>query len=117
MSPDDIKALRRVIGATQRDLAEALEIDVALVRDWEKGERFPTLANCQSMEKLRGAPPIKKKGAKTPIELLGDPAFFVLVRKLLTHAPLRAEVDKLAAGYADPLDDPDDDAKPRAGKA
>ena len=33
MSPDDIKALRKTIGVTQRDLAEALEVDVALVRD------------------------------------------------------------------------------------
>lgn len=116
MTPDDIKALRRVIGATQRDLAVALEIDVSLVRDWEKGERFPTLGNCQSMETLRSSPPIKKKGVRTPMQLLADPGFFTLVRKLLAHAALRAEVEKLAAGYADPLDD-GDDPKPRAGKA
>ena len=116
MSPDDIKALRRAIGATQRDLAEALAVEVALVRDWEKGDRFPTLANCQVMEKLRSGPPIKKKGARSPMELLADPGFFTLVRKLLTHAPLRTEVEKLAASYGDPLEDTDD-PKPRPGKA
>lgn len=105
MSPEEIKTLRRATGLSQRDLAEALQVDVALVRDWEKGERFPTRAHCEAMEALRKNPPPRKGRAKSPLELLADPGFFALLRKLLAHAPLRAEVEKLAASWPDPLDE------------
>jgi transcriptional regulator with XRE-family HTH domain len=106
VSPDEIKAVRRAAGVTQKELAELLSVDVALVRDWEKGERFPTKAHCDSMEAVAKNPPPRAKGKNpSPMQLLGDPAFFALVRKLLAHKALRAEVDKLAAGYPDPLDE------------
>lgn len=110
VKPEEIKNLRRTLGMTQRDLAEALQIDVALVRDWEKGERFPTRAHCMAMEALRAHPPARKSRAKRPMELLADPEFFTLVRKLLVHAPLRAEVEKLARDYPDPLEGDEDEA-------
>ena len=105
MTPDEIKEVRRVTGMSQKDLAEALSVEVALVRDWEKGQRFATKANCDAMEALRANPPPRKKGRdRSPLELLADPGFFLLVRKLLAHAALRTAVEKLAVEYADPLD-------------
>jgi transcriptional regulator with XRE-family HTH domain len=109
VTPDDIKALRKSTGLTQKELAEALELDVSVVRDWEKGERFPTKANCDAMAQIEANPPPRKKGrAKEPLELLADPVFFTLVRKLLAHATLRAEVETLAAKFPDPLDGSED---------
>jgi transcriptional regulator with XRE-family HTH domain len=112
VTPDEIKTLRRAVGVTQKQLAQELEIDVVLVRDWEKGERFPTKAHCEQMAALRARPPARKAAAPvalSPMALLADPAFFLLVRKLLAHAGLRAEVTKLAESHPDPLDDDDDD--------
>ena len=109
MSPDEIKAVRKALGVTQRDLAELMELEVALVRDWEKGDRFPTKAHCDKMEALRKDPPPRKKGrARSPMELLADAGFYTVLRKLLAHAELRAEVEKLAVKYADPLDEGED---------
>jgi transcriptional regulator with XRE-family HTH domain len=105
VTPEDIRAVRRAAGLSQKDLAEALAVEVAMVRDWEKGERFPTRAHCEAMARLREQPPVRARGrAPTPLQLLGDPGFFTLVRKLLAHHALRAEVEKLAAGYPDPLE-------------
>ena len=110
VTPDEIKAVRRATGLSQKELAEALSVEVVLLREWEKGERFPTKANCAAMEALKANPPPPRKKGKdrSPMELLGDPGFFVLVRKLLTHSTLRAAVEKLAAEFADPLDADDD---------
>lgn len=115
MTPDDIKALRKATALTQRDLADALAVDVSLVRDWEKGDKFPTKAHCDAMEAVRAKPPVssakKGKGAekkpRTPMQLLADPELFALVRKLLAHAPLREAVYELAGKYQDPLDESD----------
>lgn len=105
MSPEEIRTLRKELGVTQRQLADALKIDVDLVRDWEKEESFPTKAHCEAMEKLRANPPPKvPKNSASPMQVLGDPKFFALVRKLLSHPKLRAEVEKLSAEYSDPLD-------------
>lgn len=105
MTPDEIKALRRTVGVSQKELAAALHVEVGLVRDWEKSERFPTRSHCDAMASLQSGP--KSRGGtesdRSPIELLGDPGFFLLVRKLLAHAPLRMAVETLAAAYDDPL--------------
>ena len=105
MSPDEIRSLRKDLNLTQRQLAEALKLDVDAVRAWEKEESFATKAHCEAMERLRANPPPRvPKGSVSPMQVLGDPKFFGLVRKLLTHAKLRAEAEKLAAEYPDPLD-------------
>ena len=44
-----------------------------------------------------------KKGA-TPMQVLADPKFFALMRKLLAHPKLRAETEKLAGDYPDPAE-------------
>lgn len=38
---DDVIALRRFIGLTQVELAEALGISVHTLRNWEQGRRYP----------------------------------------------------------------------------
>ncbi len=105
MSPEEIRALRSELGLSQRQFADALKIDVARVRAWESDEEFPTKAWCDAMEKLRANPPPKvpKKGA-TPMQVLADPKFFALMRKLLAHPKLRAETEKLAGDYPDPAE-------------
>lgn len=106
MSPDEIRTLRRELSMSQRDLAEALSIEVELVRAWERDEAFPTRAAIVAMEKLRANPPRRApKRAPSVFQLLGDPGFMTLVRKLLAHPKLRAEVERLAADHPDPLDE------------
>ena len=104
MTADDIKALRKELGITQRALAEALKLDVAEVRAWESAEGFATKAHCEAMEGLRANPPPKAKKNPSPMQLLADPKFMLLVRKLLAQPKLRAEVERLAAEHPDPLD-------------
>jgi putative transcriptional regulator len=40
-SGDDVVALRRFIGLTQKDFADALGISVHTLRNWEQGRRKP----------------------------------------------------------------------------
>jgi len=106
MTPDEIKSLRRVLSFTQRQLAEALSLDVATVRAWEREELFPTKAHCTAMEKLRANPPPRPaKGEVPPMKVLADPAFHTLLRKLLAHPGLRAECTRLAADLPDPAEE------------
>lgn len=102
MSPEEIRSLRKDLGMTQRQLADALKVDVEVARSWEKEESFPTKAHCDAMEKLRANPPPKVSKGATPMQVLSDPKFFALVRKLLAHPKLRAEAEKLAGEYPDP---------------
>ena len=104
MTADDIKALRKELGITQRALAEALKIDVAEVRGWEASEGFATKAHCEAMARLRTNPPPKPTKNASPLQLLADPKFLLLLRKLLAHPKLRADAEKLAADHPDPLE-------------
>ena len=107
MTPDDIKALRKDLACTAKELAQALGIEQATVLAWEKGELFPTKPFIDKMEALRargpGAVPKKAKGGD-PMQQLGDPAFWEVVRKIAAHKKLRDEVVKMAAAYPDPLE-------------
>ncbi|MCK5806555.1 MAG: helix-turn-helix domain-containing protein [Lentisphaeria bacterium] len=40
-SGEDVAALRRFVGLTQKDFAEALGISVHTLRNWEQGRRKP----------------------------------------------------------------------------
>lgn len=40
-SGEDVAALRRFMGMTQEELAEAMEISVHTLRNWEQGRRRP----------------------------------------------------------------------------
>jgi transcriptional regulator with XRE-family HTH domain len=108
VTPDDLKALRKELGCTAKELAGALGLEQATVLAWEKGDLFPTKQFIDKMEAFRakgpGAIPKKAKGSD-PLKQLGDPALWELVRKLLVHKKLRDEATKLAAAYPDPADD------------
>lgn len=104
MSPDELKALRKDLSCTAKELALALDLEQATVMAWEKGELFPTKAYIDRMEALRrnpGAIPRKAKGPD-PMKVLVDPSFWELIRKLTAHKKLRDEVTKLAQAYTDP---------------
>jgi transcriptional regulator with XRE-family HTH domain len=108
MSPDDLKALRRDLSCTAKELAAALGLDQKTVLAWEKGELFPTKQYIDKMEELRAkgtsSIPKKSKGAG-PFAVLADAAAWELIRKILANKKLRDDCAKLAAGYPDPKDD------------
>jgi transcriptional regulator with XRE-family HTH domain len=108
VTPDEIKALRKDLVCTAKELAQALGIEQSTVLAWEKGDLFPTKAFVDKMAALRArgpaAIPKKAKGAE-PMKVLADPALWELVRKIVAHKKLRDEVMKLAAPYADPAQD------------
>ena len=108
MTPDELKALRKELACTAKELAAALGLDQATVLAWEKGELFPTKKFIDKMEAFRakwpGAIPKKAKGGD-PVKHLGDPLVWELFRKLLAHKKLRDEVAKLASGYPDPAEE------------
>jgi DNA-binding transcriptional regulator YiaG len=105
VTPDEIKALRKELVCTAKELAQALGIEQSTVLAWEKGDLFPTKAFVDKMAQLRArgpaAIPKKAKGAD-PMKVLSDPALWELLRKLVAHKKLRDEVVKLAAAYGDP---------------
>jgi transcriptional regulator with XRE-family HTH domain len=105
VTPDEIKALRKDLACTAKELAQALGIEQSTVLAWEKGDLFPTKAFVDKMAALRArgpaAIPKKAKGAE-PMKVLADPALWEVVRKIVAHKKLRDEVLKLAAPYADP---------------
>ena len=108
MTPDVIKALRKDLRCTAKELAIALGLEQTTVLAWEKGDLFPTKAFVDKMAQLRArgpaAIPKKAKGAD-PMKVLADPLLWELVRKLAANKKLRDEVAKLAASYPDPAQD------------
>jgi transcriptional regulator with XRE-family HTH domain len=108
MTPDEIKALRKELACTAKELAAALDVAQATVLAWEKADLFPTKAYIDKMNALRAkgpsAIPRKAKGGD-PMKALGDPSVWQLVRKILVHKKLRDEATKLAEKYPDPLEE------------
>jgi transcriptional regulator with XRE-family HTH domain len=108
VTPDEIKALRKELACTAKELAGALALEQATVLAWERAELFPTRQYVERMNALRaagpGAVPRKSKGA-SPVKALADPLVWELLRKILAHKKLRDETAKLAAGYPDPADE------------
>ena len=109
MSPEAIKALRKELACTAKELATTLGIDQKEVLAWEKADLFPTKAFVERMEALRakgpGAIVRKTKGIVDPVKALADPKLWELLRKLAAHRKLRDEVSKLAEPYPDPADE------------
>jgi transcriptional regulator with XRE-family HTH domain len=105
VTPDEIKALRKELACTAKELAAALGIEQATVLAWEKAELFPTKAYVDQMNALRargpGAIPRKAKG-DNPVKALADAKVWELLRKIAAHKKLREEVAKLAEKYPDP---------------
>ena len=110
MSPEEIKALRKELACTAKELAAALGIDQPTVLAWEKAELFPTKAFVDRMAELRAkgsaAIPRKSRGAGgDPVKSLADPIVWALLRKIAAHKKLRDEVVKLADKYPDPANE------------
>ena len=105
VSPDEVKRARTALQCTTRELAAALGVDAATISGWERGELFPTKKHVEALEKLVAAGPAavpkKAKGAD-PLDALHDPDVWTLVRKLLAHPKLRAEIARIAEKYDDP---------------
>ncbi len=108
MTPEEIKALRKDLSCTAKELAAALDLEQKVVLSWEKGELFPTKQYVDRMSALRGkgpgAIPRKAKGPD-PMKVMTDPAFWAITRKIAFHKKLRDEVTKLASVYADPANE------------
>lgn len=109
MSPDELRAARKVLACTAKELAETLGVPPAEVTAWEREESFPTKRWVDKIGALVAQGPSaiarkKKKSPKSlsPMEALADAETWALIRKILTHNELRAECTKLAEGYADP---------------
>src|SRR5580658_10982987 len=112
MSPEAIKALRRELGCTARELAAALAIEQDTVLAWERSDLFPTKRHVDMMEALRKKGPSavprkprRKSAPASPLHALADPGLWRLLRKLIAHPELRAAAEKLAEPYADPADE------------
>jgi len=108
VTPDELKALRKDLSCTAKELAGALGLEQATVLAWEKGELFPTKQYIDKMETLRGKGPSaipKKAKGEHPMKALTDPQVWLLIRKLAAHKKLRDAVGKLAEAYPDPAAD------------
>jgi transcriptional regulator with XRE-family HTH domain len=120
VTPDEIKALRRELGCSAKELAAAIGVDQATVFAWERREKFPTKQYVDQMAALRARGPssIPRKtkplakssaadsqadGSNAPVlRALADPALWEILRKLLANESLRNEVARLAQRYPDP---------------
>ena len=108
MSPDEMKALRRELSCTAKELATALGLEQKTVMAWETGELFPTKQYIDAMDALRAKGPSaipRKSRGEDPVKALADPAVWQLVRKIAAHKKLRDAVVKLAAAYPDPAEE------------
>jgi len=108
MTPEEIKALRKELACSAKELAAALGVEQATVLAWEKAELFPTKAYVDRMSELRTKGPSsipKKAKGGDPIKALSDPQVWELLRKIAAHKKLRDEVAKLAEKYPDPAAD------------
>ncbi|HEV3189214.1 MAG TPA: XRE family transcriptional regulator [Polyangiaceae bacterium] len=109
VTSDEIKALRKELGCTARELAISIGVDQATVLAWEKADLFPTKAYVDRMGELQKKGPDAvvriAKGAVDPAKALADPQVWQLLRKIAVHKRLRDEVAKLAEKYPDPAVD------------
>lgn len=101
-----------MLHCTAKELAGTLNVPLADVQAWEAGERFPTKQWVNRMAQLaeRGPGAVVRAAKRTgpqqssPLAQLDNPEIWMILRKLLSHPKLLAEVSKVAASYKDPLD-------------
>jgi transcriptional regulator with XRE-family HTH domain len=106
LTPEALKAARKDLSCTAKELAQVLGLEQSVVLAWEKGELFPTKQYIDKIEALRkqgpSAIPKKAKVATEPMKVLADPRILELLRKVISHKKLRDDVLKMADGYDDP---------------
>ncbi|MBK8256055.1 MAG: helix-turn-helix domain-containing protein [Polyangiaceae bacterium] len=107
MTGEEIKALRRKLDITARQLGERLGVDQKTVLAWEREEIFPTKKHVEAMhaQTADGAVTSPKPGVHSVPSIwndLSNPAVWKLFRKILAHDELREKVTQLAENYEDP---------------
>jgi transcriptional regulator with XRE-family HTH domain len=113
VSPEEIKALRRELGASIKDFSQALGIEQTKLLAWETGSEFPTKRMVVAMQALSttpkaGTPATGSRQAPLATEhadalgRLADPALWELLRKLMSYPELFQSCRKLAESFEDP---------------
>jgi len=107
MQPEDVKRLRDELACSVGELAATVGVDVKTVLAWESGDLFPTKRHADRLKALerQGPSAVKKRSSKkavTGLDLLDDPRFWKVVRKLVVHSELFAKVEKLSEAYDEP---------------
>ncbi len=112
MTGKEIRALRGTLGLSAGALGSKLGVEAATVLAWEREELFPTKRPLESLLALQGEARGKDEGKgegvrrstdEGVIQALADPAVWELLRKVLAYPELRQEVERIAAGYPDPV--------------
>jgi transcriptional regulator with XRE-family HTH domain len=98
-----VQTLRVRIGLSTLQLAQQLGVSQQLILDWESATRFPTLRHVRALARLEalGARPDAAPAQRLNTPRL-DAEFAELLRKLLAHPALYAEVIRLAQNFNDP---------------
>jgi transcriptional regulator with XRE-family HTH domain len=113
VSPEEIKQLRQDLKLSARELASAIRAEAEDVWAWENGERFPTKRFVSRMLALRKKSGVSVQAQAEPrapattsgqesMRGLADPVLWQIVRKLLAHPALFADVTELAKRFTDP---------------
>src|SRR5690349_4837864 len=109
MQPDDVRRIREALACSIGELAAAVGVDVKTLLAWESGDRFPTKRHADRLKALEAQGPsaIKRSRKGPPIgsDVLADPRFWTVVRKLATNRDFFAAVEKLSETYEDPRRD------------
>jgi transcriptional regulator with XRE-family HTH domain len=105
MQPEDVRRIREALACSLGQLAAAVGVDVKTLLAWESGDQFPTKRHADRLKALEAEGPsaIKKssKSAPTGPDLLADPRFWSVVRKLATNRDFFAAVAQMAERYED----------------
>lgn len=104
MNAEEIRRLRARKGWSQRQLAAAMKVEPSTIAGWEAGEMFPTRKHLAALRQLEQQADAQRSSGDRVHELLADPGFWRIVRKLLAHRELKDKVEKLADGWPDPLE-------------
>jgi transcriptional regulator with XRE-family HTH domain len=112
MQPEDVKRIRESLACSMGQLASAVGVDVKTILAWEAGDQFPTKRHADRLTALakEGPSAIKRSRSQAPptgTDLLAEPRFWIVVRKLATNADFFATVEKMSAEYEDKSPDPD----------
>lgn len=103
MQSEDVKRIREALACSMGELAAAVGVDVKTLLAWESGDEFPTKRHADRLNALEAQGPsaIKRSPKSTPTgpDLLADPRFWTVVRKLATHPDLFTKVQKLSDSY------------------
>ena len=53
MKPEQIKALRKELGLTQKEFAEKLDVSDRIIRAWESGDKSPGRRSLKDLNRLK----------------------------------------------------------------